>query len=81
MVLPVPGGPCIFRSAPRLRGQKGSSEDCLGVVVLTERMRFGTLPSSAMTCSRATASSFPTMSHINCGRYFSSYVEGEEGCR
>eukprot|EP00955_Chlamydomonas_euryale_P107838 365803-Chlamydomonas_euryale.AAC.16 len=38
----------------------------------TARMRLGMLPSSAITCNRATASVLPTTSLSTCGRYFSS---------
>ena len=39
---------------------------------LTASMMFGMLPSLATTCSRETASTFPTMSQMSVGRYFST---------
>lgn len=39
----------------------------------TDKMRLGMLPSRAMTWSRETASSLPTMSTTLLGRYFSTH--------
>lgn len=39
---------------------------------LTAKIKFGKLPSSAITCNLAIASVLPTTSLISCGLYFSS---------
>ncbi len=66
----------------RLDGRNMGAEDARSsapnqqLAALTARMRLGTLPSSAMTRSRATASSLPTTSEITDGRYFSTWWVG-----
>lgn len=51
------------------------------VVIPTDRMTLGMLPSSAMTCRRETASTLPTTSFTSFGRYFSTCVQAGEGRR
>lgn len=80
VVLPVPGGPCRQAAAAAAACQAGDWVGGLrrGKGARTARIMLGMLPSSAMTCSRATASTLPTMSVTTCGRYFSTCRGGGE---